>query len=187
MNKPLRCFNGHVLLVDSCSLHFDYPSGMKPTPPRGSLHPPFVICLLIPVLSCLFSPQPGVYTAYLYIVVVPLPHFCSIHVGCLKSAPNAFHEHTTTAHAVYLCCILHLFSGFSVQSQSSSHRHRFLTHAPTFSRKLILVFFFGPGHTFLRFVVSFLSNHVPVPFSVQTQTFVSWSASFILYIVLSLY
>jgi len=140
----------------------------KPILSRGSLLPP--ISPLFRLFSVFLH---AVYTAHLYIVIL---HFCCpIHEGSHWTstwAPHAFHERTTTAHAVYLCCIIHPFPPLPVLSHIIGTDSSSIPHT-SFSRTSSPIFFpFGP--------------HVPPSrlsspsSSLYVQTSICWSPLFTL-------
>lgn len=125
---PLRSFKEPDSLVDSCSLHFDSPPvplNTQPIPSRGPLLP--VTTSSIPSflrflhLACM---RP----IYTYSFLISTVSYTREPYRTSASTPRAFHEHVTTVHAVYLCCILHPFSTSPVPSLISYHRHCKLQH-----------------------------------------------------------
>lgn len=157
MNKPLRCFDKRVSLVDLCSLHFDSPSDRwletyTPFPWFSSSLIPHLPHSPSPILSPLFSPRPGVYTVKLYIVFFS-PHLRrSMDVGATpdiissQCPSRTFHDRSRRVFLFLLPCSI----------SHPLHWHLLLIHISPLSLSFFRqtyssIFSLCSGHKRLRF------------------------------------
>ena len=163
----------HVLLVDSCSLHFDSP----PLHQRETyLFPPQPPCSIFSPLS--FATWrvcgPPIHSRFAASSFL-LFHTRGSHTGHLHQLPMLFtNKPRPLTPCIYVASSIDLPT--PVSSITSYHRHRFLIHTSFPCELVSILFRSGCAYSPPVFAFSFYSY---ILFTLQTFMHTSWSAFFI--------